>query len=47
MKTGADLSAELVVRQDPRVIYETSVSDQLQGKNDRVLINAVAEFDRH
>ena len=47
VKTGADLSAELVVRQDTRVIYETFVSDQSQHMNDRVLINAVAEFDRH
>ena len=31
---GADLSAELVLRQDTRVIYETFVSDQFQ-RNDR------------
>ena len=47
MKTGADLSAELVLRQDPSVIYETFVSDQFQRTNDRVLINAAAEFDHH
>ena len=47
MKTGADLSTELVVRQDTRVIYETFVSDQSQRTNEGVLINAVAEFDRH
>ena len=47
VKTGADLSTELVVRQDTRVIYETFVSDQSQHMNDRVLINATAEFDRH
>ena len=47
VKTGADLSAELVVQQDTRVIYETFVSDQSQRTNDRVLINAAAEFDRH
>ena len=47
VKTGADLNAELVVRQDTRVIYETFVSDQSQRTNDRVLINAVAEFDHH
>ena len=47
MKTGADLSAELVLQQDTRVIYETFVSDQFQHMNDRVLINMAAEFDRH
>ena len=47
VKTGTDLSAELVVQQDTRVIYETFVSDQSQRTNDRVLINAAAEFDRH
>ena len=47
VKTGADLSTELVVRQDTCVIYETFVSDQSQHMNDRVLINAAAEFDRH
>ena len=44
---GADLSAELVLRQDTRVISETFVSDQSQRTNDRVLINAAAEFDHH
>ena len=29
------------------MIYETFVSDQSQRTNDRVLINAAAEFDRH
>ena len=29
------------------MIYETFVSDQFQRMNDRVLINAAAEFDRH
>ena len=47
MKTGADLSAELVLQQDTRVIYETFVSDQFQHTNDRVLINMAAEFDCH
>ena len=41
IKTGADLSAELVVRQDP------FISDQSQRTDDWVLINVVAEFDRH
>ena len=45
MEMGADLSSELVVRQDTRVIYETFISDQSQRTNDRVLINAAAEFD--
>ena len=47
VKTGADLSAELVAGQDTRVIYETFVSDQFQLTNDQVLINAAAEFNRH
>ena len=47
VKTGTDLNAELVVRQDTRVIYETFVSDPSQHTNDRFLINAAAEFDRH
>ena len=47
VKTGADLSAELVLQQDTRVIYETFLSDQFQCTNDRVLINAAAEFVRH
>ena len=44
LKKCADLSAELVARQDPRVIYETFVSDQFQRTNDRVLINAATEL---
>ena len=47
VKMGADLSAELVLWQDTRVIYETFVSDQSQRMNDQVLINAVAEFNCH
>ena len=47
VKTGTDLSAEMVIRQDTRVIYETFISDQSQHTNDQVLINAEAEFDRH
>lgn len=47
VKTGSDLSAQLVGRQDTRVIFEIFVSDQSQRMNDRVLINAAAEFDRH
>ena len=42
VKTGADLSAELVLRQDTCVTYQTFVSDQSQRRNDRA-----AEFDRH
>ena len=41
----ADLSAELVLPQDTRVIYETFVSDQ--STNDQVLLNAAGEFNRH
>ena len=37
-ETGADLRAELVLRQDTSVIYETFLSDQSQCMNDVVVI---------
>ena len=44
---SAHLIAGMSVRLDPRVIYETFVSDQSQRTNDPVLINAAAEIHRH
>ena len=46
LKTGADLSAELVLRQDTRVIYETFISDQSRRTNDRQLNSIVINMLR-
>lgn len=47
VETSADPSTEIILRQGSRVIHETFVSRRSQRKNDRVLINVVAENNRH
>lgn len=47
IKIGADLDAEIILRQGSRVIYETFVLLQSECTTDRVLINVAAEIDRH
>ena len=47
VETSTDPSTEIILWQGSRVIHETFVSHRSQLTNDRVLINVVAENNRH